>query len=200
MTKQREQAQIRIIGGDWRSRRLPVLADTAVRPTSDRIRETLFNWLQGHIAGAHCLDLFAGSGALGFEALSRGADQVTLIDEDLRVVQQLQQNAHTLETDNATIVWQEAEQFLCQPRAAATEKFDIVFLDPPFRDDQLGRCSRLLEQGGWLNEDAFIYMESDRRKPFPDLLPGWQVLRDKKTGQVAYRLLRRSHIDGLSPL
>ncbi len=193
MTRPREQSYIRIIGGDWRSRRLPVLANSGVRPTSDRTRETLFNWLQGYIAGANCLDLFAGSGALGFEALSRGAGKVTLVDEDLRVVQQLQQNTQSLETPDAKIIWQEAEQYLCQSPTTGRHLYDIVFLDPPFRDDQLvERCYGLLQQGGWLSDAALIYMESDRHRPFPQPLPGWEVMRDKQSGQVAYRLLRRT--------
>jgi 16S rRNA (guanine966-N2)-methyltransferase len=188
-------AQLRIIGGQWRSRRLPILADTGVRPTTDRIRETLFNWLQGTIAGARCLDLFAGSGALGFEALSRGASYVTLIDEDLRVVQQLQQNALDLHTDQAEVIWQRADEFLLGTARAGSpasrHPYDIVFLDPPFRDDLLGYCCAQLERCGWLADTALIYVESDSRREFPELLPHWQVIQDKKAGQVAYRLLRR---------
>lgn len=200
----KKTSQCRIIGGQWRSRRLPILADTGVRPTSDRIRETLFNWLQGSIVGARCLDLFAGSGALGFEALSRGAAHATLVDEDLRVVQQLQQNTIMLETKQAEIVWQQAGEFLAgtlqvhgqnkaQTSAAVNNgPYDIVFLDPPFRDDLLGRCCEQLEQQGWLSDSALIYLESDRRRIFPELLPHWQIKHDKQAGQVAYRLLQRS--------
>jgi len=185
------QSQVRIIGGQWRSRRLPILTDTGVRPTSDRIRETLFNWLQGHIAAARCLDLFAGSGALGFEALSRGAGHATLVDEDLRVVQQLQQNAAALNTEQTTVVWQRADEFLLGPTPA--QPYDIVFLDPPFRDNLLGKCCEQLERYGWLADTALIYLESDRQRNFPELLPQWQVIHDKCAGQVAYRLLRRDN-------
>jgi len=193
MRQQKKTACIRIIGGKWRSRRLPVLADTSIRPTSDRIRETLFNWLQGHITGANCLDLFAGSGALGFEALSRGAHNVTMIEEDVRVIQQLQLNALTLETEQAEIVWQQAQNFLGS-RFIATNKqpYDIVFLDPPFRDNLLEQCCSMLEQGAWLTETALIYLESDKGRAFPEPLPGWQIIHDKHAGQVAYRLLRRT--------
>jgi 16S rRNA (guanine966-N2)-methyltransferase len=186
-----QRSEIRIIAGRWRSRRLPVLADSGVRPTSDRIRETLFNWLQADIAGSRCLDLFAGSGALGFEALSRGARQTTFVDEDLRVVQQLQNNADVLDTDETDIRWQAAEDFL-QQAPAREQRYDIVFLDPPFRDDLLGLCQQWLEERRWLSDTACIYMESDRRRPFPAPLPGWRITHDKQAGQVAYRLLRRA--------
>ena len=185
-----QRAEIRIIGGNWRSRRLPVLADSGVRPTGDRIRETLFNWLQGHITGARCLDLFAGSGALGFEALSRGAELTTFVDHDLRVIQQLQKNAESLATERADIRWQQADEFLLQG-PPPEHRYDIVFLDPPFRDDMLGICQQWLQERHWLSDTAFIYMESDRGRGFPEPLPGWRVSHDKQTGQVAYRLLRR---------
>ena len=186
-----QHSTIRIIGGQWRSRRLPILADTGVRPTSDRIRETLFNWLQGTVEGARCLDLFAGSGALGFEALSRGAGHVTLVDEDLRVVQQLQQNAATLDTEQAEVIWQQADEFLLGAIPANGKPYDIVFLDPPFRENLLGHSCELLDRCGWLADSALIYLESDYRRDFPELLPGWRVINDKKTGQVAYRLIKR---------
>jgi 16S rRNA (guanine966-N2)-methyltransferase len=186
-----QRAQLRIIAGQWRSRRLPVLAGSGVRPTSDRIRETLFNWLQTRIAGARCLDLFAGSGALGFEALSRGAAHVTLVDEDLRVIQQLQKNAQDLGTGQADIRWQQADEFLRQGPARG-QRYDIVFLDPPFRDDLLGHCQQWLEERHWLSDTALIYMESERRRPFPEPLPGWDIRHDKQAGQVAYRLLHRT--------
>lgn len=186
-----KNSQLRIIGGQWRSRRLPILAETGVRPTSDRIRETLFNWLRGYVEGARCLDLFAGSGVLGFEALSRGAALATLVDEDLRVVQQLQQNAITLDTRQAEIIWQQADEFLLGAIPGNGQPYDIVFLDPPFREDMLGRCCELLERCGWLTDEALIYLESDSHRDFPELPLHWQVLNDKKAGHVAYRLIRR---------
>jgi 16S rRNA (guanine966-N2)-methyltransferase len=185
-----QRADIRIIGGSWRSRRLPVLADSGVRPTGDRIRETLFNWLQTRIAGARCLDLFAGSGALGFEALSRGAELTTFVDQDIRVIQQLQKNAELLDTPLADIRWQQADEFLLQSLPQG-KPYDIVFLDPPFRDDMLGICQQWLQERHWLSDTAFIYMESDCRREFPEPLPGWHVSHDRQAGQVAYRLLRR---------
>lgn len=188
----KKKPYLRIIGGEWRSRQLPILADTGVRPTADRIRETLFNWLQGSIAQTRCLDLFAGSGALGFEALSRGASHATLIDEDLRIIQQLQQNSIALQTDQTEIIWQQADAFLSH---APSQPYDIVFLDPPFRDNLLEHCCAQLDKRGWLAKSAFIYLESDQRREFPELLPHWQVLHDKKAGEVSYRLLFRKGTD-----
>jgi len=181
---------LRIIGGDWRSRRIPFAADAGVRPTADRIRETLFNWLQNVTAGAHCLDLFAGSGALAFEALSRGAASVTMVDEDLRIIQQLQQNAELLKTDNAIIQWNNALSFLAEYQASPghTSQFDIVFLDPPYRDDIIGECAQRLERSGWLKQNARIYMECGAEQNLPDLPQNWQLLHDKQSSQVRYAL------------
>ncbi len=121
-----DSGRLRIIGGRWRSRRIEFAAVAGVRPTADRIRETLFNWLRDVIPGARCLDLYAGSGALGFEALSRGAGSVVLVDQDIRVVQQLQASAEQLGARDAQVVWSEALEFLAQDSKPA---FDVVFLD-----------------------------------------------------------------------
>ncbi len=180
--------RLRIIGGAWRSRRIEFAAAAGVRPTADRIRETLFNWLRDVIPGARCLDLYAGSGALGFEALSRGARHVVFVDQDLRVVQQLQANAALLATPDAEVVWSDAFEYLA---ASCAEPFDIVFLDPPFRDDVTLECCRRLEQNGLLAAPAWIYLETELRRAPPELPAHWQMLHDKTAGQVAYRLLRR---------
>lgn len=187
-TAGRGGGRLRIIGGIWRSRRIEFAAAAGVRPTADRIRETLFNWLQDVIPGARCLDLYAGSGALGFEALSRGAHHVVFVDQDLRVVQQLQANAVLLGARDAEIVWSEAFEYLAACRAGP---FDVVFLDPPFRDDVASECCRRLEQFGLLAAPAFVYLETDRRRPPPALPARWRWLHDRTAGQVAYRLLRR---------
>jgi 16S rRNA (guanine966-N2)-methyltransferase len=184
----RGSRRLRIIGGAWRSRRIEFAAATGVRPTADRIRETLFNWLQDIIAGARCLDLYAGSGALGFEALSRGARRAVMVDQDLRVVQQLQANVDLLGAQNAEIVWSEALEYLAACRSGP---FDVVFIDPPFRDDVAGECCRRLEHYGLLACPAWIYLETDHRRPPPALPAQWRMLHDKVAGQVAYRLLRR---------
>jgi 16S rRNA (guanine966-N2)-methyltransferase len=180
--------RLRIIGGAWRSRRIEFAAAAGVRPTADRIRETLFNWLQGVIPGARCLDLYAGSGALGFEALSRGAKRVVFVDQDLRVVQQLQANVALLGAHGAEIVWSEAFEYLAACRAGP---FDVVFLDPPFREDVAAECCRRLERCGLLAAPAWLYLETECRRPPPTLPDHWRVLHDKTAGQVAYRLLRR---------
>jgi 16S rRNA (guanine966-N2)-methyltransferase len=186
--KSADSGRLRIIGGVWRSRRIEFAAATGVRPTADRIRETLFNWLQDVVPGARCLDLYAGSGALGFEALSRGARRVVLVDQDLRVVQQLQANADRLGAQDAEIVWSESLEYLAVCR---TGPFDVVFLDPPFRDNVAADCCRQLEQYGLLAASAWIYLETDCRRPPPALPAHWRMLHNKAAGQVAYRLLRR---------
>lgn len=184
----RGTSRLRIIGGAWRSRRIEFAAAAGVRPTADRIRETLFNWLQNVIPGARCLDLYAGSGALGFEALSRGARHVVFVDQDLRVVQQLQANAKLLATQDADIVWSDALEYLAACRAGP---FDVVFLDPPFRDDVTAEICLRLEQHRLLSSPAWVYLETGSQRPPPALPAHWQMLHDKAAGQVAYRLARR---------
>lgn len=180
--------QLRIIGGEWRSRRIAFAAEAGVRPTPDRIRETLFNWLREVIPGARCLDLYAGSGALGFEALSRGAAEVKLVDEDIRVVQQLQANLDLLKAANGKVVWADAFAFLDGYRGPA---FDVVFLDPPYRDPVLGKCAASLERLQLLAPTAWIYLESARKAPPPELPDNWQVIREQGAGQAMCRLCRR---------
>lgn len=187
MNSQRQGARLRIIGGTWRSRLLPFADYAGVRPTSDRIRETVFNWLQPVISGARCLDLFAGSGALGFEALSRGAAETVFVDEDLRVIQQLQKNADELNAGGATIVWRNAVEFLTE----SATPFDIVFLDPPFREEILGPLTRQLEQHHCLSKTAWIYLESPCQRPWPELPDTWHIKHDKRAGQVRFALARR---------
>lgn len=188
MARGAKTARLRIIGGRWRSRMIPFASETGVRPTGARIRETLFNWLQAVVPGARCLDLFAGSGALGFEALSRGASEVVMVDHDVRAVQQLQANAETLGASGARIVWTDAFDYLSTPGQG---RFDIVFLDPPFREDILSECCAMLERHQLVNTPAWIYIETDRRRPPPVLPPRWGYLHSKTAGDVAYFLARR---------
>lgn len=181
--------RLRIIGGHWRSRVLPVVDLPGLRPTTDRVRETLFNWLQNDIPGAYCLDLFAGSGALGFEAASRGAAEVVMLELQGAASKVLKQNIETLQAGNVHLLRQDALAYL---KSTPTRAFDIVFLDPPFDSDYLVPVCSLLEQGGWLTERACIYIEIDSRSPLPELPPGWELSRSKKAGQVSYSLIRRN--------
>ena len=173
---------VRIIGGRWRGRRLPVPSIDAVRPSSDRVRETLFNWLMPYIEGAVCLDLFAGTGVLGFEALSRGAQEATFLDNDPRVVQQLQATRDVLAAGHTRILGYDAAAWLADttPRA-----HDIVFVDPPFAANLAGPILDLLARG-WVARTGVVYVEAAAA---PVLGPAWKLLRQGHTRQVTYSLL-----------
>jgi len=179
--------QIRIIGGQWRGRKLPVLDKDGLRPTTDRVKETLFNWLAPDMVNARCLDCFAGSGSLGFEALSRHASEVVLIEQNRQVAQQLSANAALLNTTQATIVNDDTLIWLNRVGSA----FDIVFVDPPFRKDILNHTIALLEQRGWLSNDAMIYIECEVEHQHLNVPINWHLHREKVAGQVAYRLYHR---------
>jgi 16S rRNA (guanine966-N2)-methyltransferase len=179
--------QIRIIGGQWRGRKLPVPNSPGLRPTTDRVRETLFNWLAPVIQGARCLDCFAGSGALGLEALSRYAGSVTLLEFERPVAQQLEKNLALLQ-GNGKVVNTNALNWL----ANSAQPFDVVFLDPPFRKGLLAETVTLLEQQGWLADEAWIYVEAEAESAAADVPANWQLHREKVAGQVAYRLYIRS--------
>lgn len=181
--------QVRIIGGSWRGRRVPVLAAPGLRPTPDRVRETLFNWLAPVISGMRCLDLFAGSGALGLEALSRGAAEVCFVERQAPVARALELALTRLgcPRGQGSVVAADAIRFL----AGSPRPFDLVFLDPPFGEVALGDLCTLLD-GGWLAGGARVYLESAREQPLPPLPPGWEVLREKEAGQVRYALARRA--------
>ncbi|HEY0634634.1 MAG TPA: 16S rRNA (guanine(966)-N(2))-methyltransferase RsmD [Gammaproteobacteria bacterium] len=178
--------QLRIIGGSWRSRRLAFPEVEGLRPTPDRVRETLFNWLMPVIHGARCLDLFTGSGALGLEALSRGAASVVLLDRDARVIATLRCHLQTLKAEGATLLQQNALDYL---QGEATP-FDIVFLDPPFRQGLLQPALQLLHDRGWLAPGARLYIEQESEQPQVALPEGWELLRELKAGQVACRLVQ----------
>ena len=178
---------LRIIGGELRGRKISFPDAKDLRPTPDRVRETLFNWLQMQIHGARCLDLFAGSGALGLEALSRGAAEVVFVERDGRVLQKLRENLTLLGLDKGRCVQASAEQFL----RGSAEPFDIVFLDPPFKDDVLAGLCASLEAGGWLSEEFRLYMERPQRLAMPDLPAGWELLRETKAGESLACLIGR---------
>lgn len=185
---------LRLIAGELGGRKIRFPDARGLRPTADRTRETLFNWLTGDIQGSRCLDLFAGSGALGFEALSRGADHVTMIDASGPVVRQLQENARILNVDKrVTIHSRKATTYLSDSGLPEhDEPFDIVFLDPPFADEQLQKVVDMLFSSDCLADGAKIYVERDVRQAMPLLPENCEVKRDKKAGQVAFSLLEYS--------
>jgi 16S rRNA (guanine966-N2)-methyltransferase len=176
---------VRIIGGRWRGTRLPVPDSPGLRPTSDRARETLFNWLQPVLHGARVLDLFAGSGALGFEALSRGAREALLVERDPKLVDLLIDTSRRLRAeDEAHVIRADALAFL---RAPLHGRFDIVFVDPPFVDDAWAAVLAALDP--WLAEDAWIYLES------PDVIgpgPDWRLHRESRTRDARHALYRHN--------
>lgn len=177
------QNRLRIIGGQWRGRKVSFPDVEGLRPSPDRVRETLFNWLQPVIEGARCLDLFSGSGALGLEALSRGAAHTVLVDRDPRAVASLREHMVLLHAKDAQLVQADALGFLSR----TPEPFDVVFLDPPYRSGLLAPCCARLAQG-WLAPGARIYLEAEAElDPLP-LPPEWTLLRSKRAGQVGYHL------------
>lgn len=179
--------QIRIIGGQWRGRKLPVPDSPGLRPTTDRVRETLFNWLAPSIVDARCLDCFAGSGALGLEALSRYAASTTLLEMERHVAQQLQKNLATLKAEHGKVVNTNTLTYLNQ----SGTPHDVVFVDPPFRKGLLEETLNLLEVNGWLADGALIYVESEVENGLPPVPASWSLHREKIAGQVAYRLYHR---------
>lgn len=189
MSRQIKAGKLRIIGGEWRSRILPVVDLAGLRPTTDRVRETLFNWLQNDVPGARCIDLFAGSGALGFEAASRGATSVLMLELQNQAVKTLSDNIQALKAENIKLLQQDAIRWL---KSASVDKFDVVFLDPPFDSDYLAQACELLEQQQHLSEFACIYIEMDSKQSLPDLPASWTLVRQKKAGQVSYYLARRN--------
>lgn len=184
------QGEIRIIGGQWRGRKLQVPDMPGLRPTPDRVRETLFNWLMMSTAGAYCLDAFAGSGALGFEALSRGAAHVTFVDQSPEIAQLLQKELTHFKAPNADVYVAKVPQQLKPP----VKPFDMVFLDPPYQDHLLLPTCFFLEQHEFLAKTAYIYLESASTLQQNDLPPGWEIIKSKMAGQVAYHLVKRSII------
>jgi 16S rRNA (guanine966-N2)-methyltransferase len=178
---------LRIIGGEWRGRRIRFPGEGGIRPTPDRVRETLFNWLMAKVAGSRCLDLFAGSGALGLEALSRGAAHATFVERDRRNVAGLREIASRLAPERSRVIEADALAWLGGP----SQPFDIVFLDPPFADGLLADAMRLLDARGWLAADAFIYLEMPAKAGAPALPAGWTMHRTGRAGAVGYHLARR---------
>ena len=175
--------EFRIIAGQWRSRKLHFPSLPGIRPSPDRVRETLFNWLRERIEGAVCLDLFAGSGALGLEALSRGASQVVFVDQERQAVDAIRDHLKLLEAQGGETIVAEALGWLSGP----PRPFELVFLDPPFDADLVPEvCARLVR--GWLKPGAWIYVEHAAERA-PALPEGWQVIKESRAGRVGYRLV-----------
>ena len=176
--------QLRIIGGAWRSRRISFPDHEGLRPSTDRVRETLFNWLGQDLGGRRCLDLFAGSGALGFEALSRGAASVTMVEKNRRVCEALRRNANLLEAKNLQVHCRDALEFATAAAAEGEQGYDVVFLDPPFSSNLLERVLPLVAP--LLLPGACVYIESAERFAAEG---GWRILKQARAGQAHYTLV-----------
>ncbi|MGB5834617.1 MAG: 16S rRNA (guanine(966)-N(2))-methyltransferase RsmD [Thiohalocapsa sp.] len=178
--------QLRIIGGRFRGRRLPILTEPGLRPTIERSRETLFNWLAPIVDGSRCLDCFAGSGALGLEAASRGAAQVLMVEHSGPVARQLRRNTALLGADEVAVIDADVIAWLAEQSA---QQFDIVFLDPPFGRGLLTLAFDLLRTGGWVAAGTRVYLETAVAEGYPPLPPDWTLVRDKCAGQVRYGMV-----------
>ena len=176
--------KVRIIAGKWRGRKLDVIDSPGLRPTPDRVRETLFNWIQLEIVGARCLDLFAGTGALGFEALSRDASEVIIVESDPKAVELLKKHAEILKSENHLIYLSDAITWLKKE----TKGFDIIFLDPPFKQAYIEQCCEIIAKESLLNAKGLVYIESEKDLALPD---GWQIKKQKKAGQVQSMLIEQ---------
>ncbi len=187
-TQSARASSIRIIGGEWRSRKLTVPDAQGLRPTPDRVRETLFNWLAPTIQGARVLDAFTGSGALFLEALSRGASTGVAIDANTNAVNNLRRNLAVLQCDDAEVLRVDSLQYLSNK---TEQGFDIVLLDPPFHQDLLLSACQLLEDNNWLNKGAWIYTESEQAPSSLGVPSTWRLHREKHTGQVHYALWQK---------
>ena len=173
--------RVRIIGGSHRRRWIAFHDEEGLRPTPDRVRETLFNWLGQNLDGKRCLDLFAGSGALGFEAFSRGAAAVVMVEKNRSAFRALQENSKKLASDNTTLHCEDGLEFV--RRSAG--RYDVIFLDPPFQSDYLLKVLPLLTDR--LTEDGVVYVESGELfQP----VPPWQVVKHARAGRVFYQLLQ----------
>lgn len=180
----------RIIGGRWRRRRIAIAGGPGLRPTPDRVRETLFNWLARVVNGIDCLDLFAGSGALGLEALSRGAASVVMIEKQRAAASHLRGQMALIGAE-AVLHQDDALAYLGRPGSP----YGLVFVDPPYDGGLIAPVVKKLETGGWLGEQAYIYVEHGARETLPVMPPNWQHWRDGKAGQVRYHLFDRRLVE-----
>lgn len=180
--------EVRVIAGLWRGRKLPVLNAEGLRPTTDRVKETLFNWLMMDVANARCLDCFSGSGALGIEALSRQAQAVVFLEKFATATQQLKKNLASLKTDKGTVINTDTLAYLAQKNN--DNPFDIIFIDPPFHHQFVPQILPLLQQNNWLAENALIYVETEKNHPPLPLAENWQIIKEKSAGMVTSRLIQ----------
>ncbi|HXH54276.1 MAG TPA: 16S rRNA (guanine(966)-N(2))-methyltransferase RsmD [Gammaproteobacteria bacterium] len=187
--------EVRIIAGKWRGRKIQFPTVAGLRPTPNRIRETLFNWLAPYIHDARCLDLFTGSGALGFESLSRGAAYVLCLEKDREAYQMLRINAERLNADAMEIKEKDALVWLTTPPPQASKMptpFDIIFVDPPYALNALSKCFAFLESQAWFTINTLIYFESDVPIELLALPDTWEILKKKKAGNVYYYLTQKT--------
>jgi 16S rRNA (guanine966-N2)-methyltransferase len=184
-----ESGQLRIIGGRWRGRKLRFRAARGLRPTPDRVRETLFNWLAADLPGARCIDLFAGSGALGLEALSRGADCVCFVDNNAHALARIEQHLRALDCSDGLCHCANTLTLLAAGNAG--QPWDIAFLDPPFGEGLLEPSIAALETGGWLAGNACVYLEASKHEPPPKVPANWLQHREKSAGDVRFSLFVR---------
>lgn len=188
----KSMGEVRVIAGLWRGRKLPVLNAEGLRPTTDRVKETLFNWLMMDVANARCLDCFAGSGSLGIEALSRQAQAVVFLEKFATAAQQLKKNLASLKTDKGTVINTDTLAYLAQKNN--DKPFDIIFIDPPFHHQFVPQILPLLQQNNWLAENALIYVETEKNHPPLLLAENWQVIKEKSAGMVTSRLIQVNSI------
>ena len=179
--------KVRVIGGQWRGRLLPVAEADGLRPTANRVREKLFNWLQFDIHGRSCLDLFSGSGALGIEAASRGASKVTLVEKEAMIANSLRQQVSTLAATQTEVIQADALSFI----KTCEQQYDLIFLDPPFQHFALNEVLDAVLAAGIINSDGMIYLEAERNGLPESLAQPWQWWRQAKAGQVEYGLIQQ---------
>ena len=180
--------KLRIIGGDWRSRCISFIDTPGLRPTPARVRETVFNWLRNDIIGSHCLDLYAGSGALGFEAASREAKSVVQVENNSLACKALKDNATILAATQIKTIQSDVFQYL----TGAAQEFNIVFIDPPFAMDLVVQTCLLLEAKNWLSKHAKIYVETESTLTLVGMPENWRLLKSKVAGEVGYHLFERT--------
>ncbi|HHW7566967.1 TPA: 16S rRNA (guanine(966)-N(2))-methyltransferase RsmD [Mannheimia haemolytica] len=183
-----QMGEVRVIGGLWRGRKLPVLNAEGLRPTTDRVKETLFNWLMHDIAHSRCLDCFAGSGSLGIEALSRQAQAVVFLEKFANAANQLKKNLQALKSEQGSVIHTDTLAYLAQKNNG--EPFDIVFIDPPFHQGFVPQVISLLAENNWLAPNAILYVETEKNHPPLELPQGWQILKEKTAGMVVSRLIQ----------